>query len=181
VLLAQLADVRGGDTVVDLGSASGAAGLVLARRVPDAQIVFLERDPALVALCRRNIGLNRLGDRAAGIEADIFAGSFPGADPAIPAGGADLVITNPPFFEQGERASPDEGRSAAHVFRGGDLARWIKAAADLLGGRGRLCLIHRADRLGACLDALRSRFGSLTLRAIHPGSERPATRSSCRP
>jgi tRNA1(Val) A37 N6-methylase TrmN6 len=176
VLLAQLADVRGGDVVVDLGSASGAAGLVLARRVPDARIVFVERDPVLVALCRRNIGLNGLDGRAIAVEADLFALPLPGVHGAIPAGDADLVVTNPPFFEEGARASPDDGRAAAHVLRGGDLARWIAAAADLLAAKGRLCLIHRADRFGACLEALRPGFGSVTVRPVHPRLDRPASR-----
>ena len=61
---------------------------------------------------------------------------------------ADLVLTNPPFLEEGQaRISPDKGRAAAHALPAGGLEAWLKACTGLLKPKGRLVLIHRADRV----------------------------------
>ncbi len=90
---------------------------------------------------------------------------------------ADLVVTNPPFVEAGEAPpSPEPLRRAAHELPPGGFAAWIRAAADALAHRGRLALIQRADRLEACLAALRPAFGSLSIRPVHPRADVPASR-----
>ncbi len=37
-------------------------------------------------------------------------------------------------------------------------------------------MIHRADALPACLDALRGRYGGLAIRPVHARAETPAIR-----
>lgn len=170
VLLAGLADARPGDRVVDLGSASGAVGLMVAARVAGAEIALLERQPALVALARENIARNGLEHRARATAFDVFApGGYPGGE-------VDLVVTNPPWFDGAERASPDAGRRAAHVLEGGDLARWCATAASLLKPRGRLCVIHRAETLADLLAALAPTFGSICVRPVHARQDADAIR-----
>ena len=167
VLLAAIAGVQAGDTIVDLGSASGAVGLMIAAREPAAKLVFVDRDEALVALCRRNIALNGLGDRASAVAADVFAPRAERIAAGLVREQADLVATNPPFFEgEGARPSPDPGRRAAHEMGGGTLEGWIETAADLLRPRGRLVMIHRADALGTCLAALTRRFGTIRVTPV---------------
>ena len=167
VLLAGLCGEGGigpGETVVDLGSASGAVGLMVALRHPGARVVLADRDPMLVELARQNIMLNAVADRATSVEAEVFASRADRVAAGLASGSADLVVTNPPFFEAGTaRMSPDPGRRAAHAMAGGDLAGWIEAAADLLKPRGRLAMIHRADELATCLAALGRRFGGLRI------------------
>src|SRR5688572_25005148 len=57
VLLAAAAPLEAGDRVVDAGAATGAVGLMLARRA-SIRVVLVERDPGLAELCRRNLALN---------------------------------------------------------------------------------------------------------------------------
>ena len=71
VLLAAALRPLADETVVDLGAGTGAVGLMMAASGA-AEVVFVERDPALAALCRRNIELNGLTGRARVIEADIL-------------------------------------------------------------------------------------------------------------
>ena len=176
VLLAGLAPVRPGDEALDLGAASGAVGLILARREPAARITFVERDHALVELCRRNIALNDLGERARAVAADVFGTPASWRDAELPANAADLVLTNPPFFADASPASPDPGRRAAHRMEGGDLDGWIGAAGRLLRPKGRLALIHRADHLDRCLSALAPSFGSIELRPVYGRAGEAAAR-----
>jgi tRNA1(Val) A37 N6-methylase TrmN6 len=177
VLLAVSVEPQAGDKVVDLGAGAGAVGLMIAARTSLAfELVLVERDPRLVALCEANVSGNGLTGRARAIAADILeAGALKRA--GLLPGSADLVVTNPPFLEEGSgRPSPDSGRASARELPSGGFARWVAAAAELLKPRGRFALVQRADRLSACLGALDRRFGALQIRSIHPRAGDPANR-----
>jgi tRNA1(Val) A37 N6-methylase TrmN6 len=169
-----MARARAGDRVVDVGAATGAVGLMIAAREPGVDLTLAERDPDLAALCRKNFELNGMTGRVA--EVDILD---PGSRKAagLMAESADLVVTNPPFLEEGRaRLSPDAGRAAAHALPSGGLDAWIRASAGLLTPKGRLAMIHRADRLGDCLAAIDKGFGALRVRLVHPRSDQAAVR-----
>jgi tRNA1(Val) A37 N6-methylase TrmN6 len=176
VLLAGLTPLEPGTMVADLGSASGAVGLMAAIRCPTARVLLVERDADLVALARRNIALNGLSERATAIQADLFWPKSARGEAGLATGSVDLVLTNPPFFEGEARPSPEPGRRAAHEMEGGGLAEWLESAADLLRPKGRLALIHRADGLARCLAALDRRFGSIVVTPIHPREGEGASR-----
>lgn len=174
VLLAAAAPAKAGDRVLDVGASTGAVGLMVAARTGGVHLSFVERDPDLAELCRRNCRTN-------GVEAEVFVTDV--LDKAARRGAglvpetADLVLTNPPFLEEGQaRVSPDRGRAAAHALAEGGLAAWIKACLSLLRPKGRLVLIHRADRLGDCLEGLSGPLGELSLRFVHPSADRAAIR-----
>lgn len=174
VLLAALAAPRPGQRVIDVGAATGAVGLMIAALAPGAEVVFVERDPELAALCRRNIAFNGVTGRVA--QADILDRASRQAADLTPES-ADLVVTNPPFLEEGSaRASPDPGRARAHMLPPGGLAAWLRACAALVAAKGTLALIHRADRLHDCLDGIRQGFGDVRLRLVHPRTDAPAAR-----
>jgi tRNA1(Val) A37 N6-methylase TrmN6 len=174
VLLAAALRPLAGETVVDLGAGTGAVGLMMAASGA-AEVVFIERDPALAALCRRNIALNGLTNRARVIEADIL--HMPDGRCADPPIAAEIVVTNPPFLEPGRsRASPDPARAAAHQLSDKALGRWIEVGADLLRVKGRLAVIHRADRLADCLKYLERAFGGIVVKAVHPRAGEAAIR-----
>lgn len=175
VLLAGLAESRPGDRVIDLGSASGAVGLMVAARTDLADLSLLDRDANLVSLAAENIALNGLQDRARAIRLDAFdASSWPAGDDLVRP--ADLLVTNPPWFDGGGRVSPHRGRRDAHVLSGGDLAAWVSAGSRLLKPRGRICIIHRAEALHAVLNAIGAAFGDVVARPIQPRHGEDATR-----
>jgi tRNA1(Val) A37 N6-methylase TrmN6 len=176
VLLAAAVEPLATGAVVDLGAGSGAVGLMIGART-QATIVFVEKDPALVEMCRRNVDRNGLQDRARVVEADILAPARERRWNGLLAASADVVVTNPPFLEEGRsRASPDAGRARAHQLPEGGIAGWIRVCADLLKPKGRLALIHRADRLADCLRHLEPGFGAIAVKAIHPRADEPASR-----
>ncbi|MGO4574032.1 tRNA1(Val) (adenine(37)-N6)-methyltransferase [Microvirga sp. 2TAF3] len=174
VLLAAAAPVRSGDLVMDVGASTGAVGLMVAAREKGARFVFVERDEALAALCRRNCAENGVEGHVA--VADLLDRSSRHAA-GLEADRADLVLTNPPFLEEGQvRISPDRGRAAAHALPVGGLEAWLSACIGLLKPKGRFVLIHRADRLADCLNAVGKRLGGLEVRFIHPADDQPAIR-----
>ena len=172
VLLAAALEPRAGARILDLGCGVGAIGLCLLARCPDVRLVGLELDPALVDIARRNASDNGVSDRL-----EIHQGSVTAPPIAIPAGGFDIVVTNPPYLETGRAtASPDKTKQTANME--GDLAlrAWIKAAAHTLKNKAGLALIHRADRLDDILAPLRGGFGEIIIHPLWPKAGTPAKR-----
>jgi tRNA1(Val) A37 N6-methylase TrmN6 len=176
ILLAAATGARAGEHAVDLGAGVGAAGLALAARVPALSVTLVEIDPALVALAADNIRHNRLDDRVRAVALDATAPARAFAAAALPPGSATRVLMNPPFNDGTTRnLSPDAGRRLAHVAPAG-IAPWLRSAGRLLGARGSLTLIWRADGLPDLLAALARGFGAVRVQPVHPRPDAPAIR-----
>lgn len=176
-LLAGLLRAAEGETLCDVGAGTGAVGLAAALYAPGCRVVLVERDNGLAGMARANAEANGLSDRVETIVADVLAGGTERRAAGLSPGLADIVLTNPPFFEgHRHRASPVAGKAEAHGLREGGLDAWLRACADLSKPGGRLGLIHRVDALPACLEALRGRFGAVCVRPVHPRADEPAIR-----
>lgn len=162
----------GSRRIADLGAASGAVGLGAGLCNPEASITLIEREPALVALARKNATLNQMNARAVAREADAFRlGGETDLREAF-----DCVLSNPPFFDARMiRVSTTPGRASAHVLDG-TLDGWVKNAVTILAPKGHLIVIHRADALEELLAAFSRRLGEIRLLFIHPDRESPAIR-----
>jgi tRNA1(Val) A37 N6-methylase TrmN6 len=177
VLLASAVPVLDGRRVVDLGAGVGTIGLIVAARFPRARVTLVDKDARLVGLAQDNITLNGLQRRVTTIEADVFANATQRRARGLPPGSFDCVVTNPPWLDGRRfRVSPDKGKSTAHVLEGGTLDDWLKTAADLLGPRGDLMIVYRADGLPLLLAAMAGRFGGIVLRPVQPREGTLATR-----
>ncbi|WP_457104757.1 tRNA1(Val) (adenine(37)-N6)-methyltransferase [Methylobacterium sp. P5_C11] len=175
VLLARLLVPGAGDRVCDVGAGTGAVGLACAVLVPGLKPTLVERDPALAEQARANAACN--GIDAQVLVADVLAPAAERRAAGLQPDGFDVVLTNPPFFAAGShRASPHPGRASAHTFAEGSLEAWIRACTAILRPGGRLGLIHRADALPACLDALKGRYGGLAIRPVHARGDTAAIR-----
>ena len=175
ILLAAATPVRSGQRVVEFGAGVGVAGLSVARRVTDIDLILVEIDPTLALLAGCNADANGLRARIATLDvtadADVFAASGLGPD------SADVVLMNPPFNDAGRhRASPDAARKVAHVAAADTLETWIHAARRVLKSGGVLTLIWRADGLAEVLAALDRGFGSVEVLPVHPSPDAPAIR-----
>ena len=176
-----------GDAVsrlVDVGAGVGAVGLSLLQRIKDARADLVERDADLAALAADNAALNGLRERARVVRVDVTRAEDRRAAGLADAD-ADLVVTNPPFFEaQNVRASPHAARARAHVFAGASAAgagappleTWILACLALLRAGGRFIIIHRPEALAPILGAFGRRLGGVAILPIHPNADAPAHR-----
>jgi len=170
VLLAAAVRDASGKRVLDVGCGTGAAMLCLAARVPGVDVSGLERQPELAALAEENVRLNEFGTRARIVVGDVM--QLPDLICAYPF---DIIITNPPFAPDGT-VSPKESVAAAHHESDVDLVQWISACLKLLKPKGRLVMIHRADRLSEIMAALSPRCGDIRVQPIHPKTDQPARR-----
>ena len=174
VLLAAFAAPTDG-LIIDVGAGVGTVGLALAIRNAQARICLLERAPEIAALARDNIGLNAVSERVGVVETDVLA-AFPRRNAGVRNESADLVVTNPPFYDVGSgRPSPDALKRGAHIVDG-NLEAWLRACLTIVRPGGRLCVIHRAERLGTILSALEGRSGGALVRSVHPKNDAAASR-----
>jgi tRNA1(Val) A37 N6-methylase TrmN6 len=181
ILLAAAAPTRGVERLVDVGAGVGAVGLAIVQRLNGASADLVERDADLAALAAENAAHNCLAARTRVACVDIAQAQARRAA-GLTDGTADLVVTNPPFFDAASvRVSPDGGRANAHVFANEassapPLEAWIVASLALLRPGGYFIMIHRPDALTHILGAFGRRLGSIAMIPIYPQAEAPAHR-----
>jgi tRNA1(Val) A37 N6-methylase TrmN6 len=149
ILLAAAVRADVGARILDAGCGTGAALFCLAARRADVTLMGVERNVESAALAREGVALNGFEARARVIDGDLAK------TPVDLRNSFDVVMTNPPFGDTGTQA-PDAGRAAAHHESDLDLATWTKACMVCLKPKGRLVMIHRAERLSELLSALRN-------------------------
>lgn len=167
ILLAAATPAGAGERAVDLGAGVGAAGLALARRVDGLAVTLVELDPTLAALGRENAGRNGLSDRVRAVCLDVCASAPAFASAGLEPGSFDHVLMNPPF-NAAQNPPPDAGRRVARTAAADTLPQWLGTARRLLGTRGTVTLIWRADGLAEVLSALGNGFGAIAVLPIHP-------------
>jgi len=158
--------------VVDVGAGIGAVGLTLAQRSPSVIVDLVETDAALAAIAADNAARNGLGERVRALPLDVLDARARRAAGLLD-GSADVVLTNPPFFEPtAVRASPDAAKARAHILPKSTsepaLSAWLRASLAVLVPGGRFAMIHRPDATAAILAALAGRLGGVVLLPVYP-------------
>jgi tRNA1Val (adenine37-N6)-methyltransferase len=172
VLLAAAAAGIRFTNAIEAGCGAGAALLSLQALCAhqNGRLAGLEKDDAMAALANKNVEANGF---LANI--DIFMGDIL-APPRNLSGKFDLVFSNPPFFDDGESIrTPSPERQGAHVL-GAPLEDWIKGMITLAAPKGRILLIHRAERLPDILDAFKGKAGDIGVYPIRPRTGEMAKR-----
>jgi tRNA1(Val) A37 N6-methylase TrmN6 len=152
---------------LDAGAGAGAVGLSVAALAPTLRVGLIEIEPEACAFARENIALNDFGARVQLFEADLLdAASRRGAG-LVPET-ANVLLTNPPFFEAGRvRATPDSRKALAHI-GSAPLGAWVRSCLSLLRPGGVFAMIHRADALADCLAATQGRLGAIAILPVAP-------------
>lgn len=154
VLLADFAKAQETDQVLDLCCGNGAVSLIMEALYSPAGITGLELQKNAADLAERNMELNGLVSKCR-----IICGDAKDAEKLFEAGSFSLVVCNPPYFESGRGviSDADAKRLSRHESTAG-LEDFMKAAAYVLKKGGRLCLVHRPDRLADIMSFARQ-FG----------------------
>jgi release factor glutamine methyltransferase len=77
--------------VIDIGTGSGAIGVVLARELPAARVVATDISPGALAVARRNALSQGVAGRMEFFQGDLFA---------TVSGDLDIICSNPPYIPE---------------------------------------------------------------------------------
>lgn len=163
LLLGGFATLRRRDRVCELGCGGGALALVLLSREPGLHYTGLDDAPAAACAARENLTANRL-------PGEVYAAGVQQVRRLLPAGGFDLVVSNPPWFAAGSGRSGGGARTEERC----TLDDVCAAAAWLLRSGGRFALVHRPERLSDL-------FSALTVHGLEPKRLRLVQHSPAHP
>jgi len=163
--------------VLDVGAGVGTAGLCVARRLPFAEVVLLEREPQLAVLAAENIRRNGLDDRVRVLNAAVGASAAELLAAGLSEESFDHVIANPPYHDtDAGTLAPDATKAGAHAMPEEELQRWARFMVRMAAPRGEAILVHKAEALQRVLAAFDQRFGAVRILPLHPRAGDPAHR-----
>lgn len=163
----------------DLGAGAGAAGMAVAARCPLAHVTLVERSAEMLDCARSSLTLEEnaaLADRVALLDADVTLKGAAREAAGLARETFDFVVMNPPFNRARDRQSDDALKRLAHVMDETLFEDWLRTASAILKPRGSVAIVARPASLDAILQAMRGRFGTAELAAIHPRAEAKAIR-----
>lgn len=168
-LAAAVEHIGRGDTVLDVGSGTGAVSLCLAERfkAETPQITGVELQPQLAELANLSAAANGF-DNLRYLNCDISGCPLPNCC-------FTHVITNPPYAEN-DPVSPNASKAAAHNLKGFDLACWINFCIKKIKPQGYFYIINRAAALEDILAALRGRLGAIEVWPLYSKTGQTAKR-----
>ena len=164
VLLADFAEIGRAQRGADLGCGSGALMLLLLWRDGRLKMTGVELQEDAARIAEENLRLNGLEGRGKILCADLREDH-----PALPRGGFDLVIANPPYYATDSGLlSPDEGRAAARGETCCTLEEFCASASALCRSGGKVFLSYRPERLSELLQqCCRVHLEPKRLRLVH--------------
>ncbi len=150
-LLAAFAKKRGKEIAADLGSGTGVAALLCAKRDKYRHIHAFEIQPSFCELISKNVSLNGLDGKIS-----VKAGDIRNSVSEFEAGSFGCVISNPPYMPKGCGTAPSSDEmNIARREENGSIYDFAKAAAHLLKHGGIFTTVYRPDRCAELLHALK--------------------------
>lgn len=125
--------------ILDIGTGCGLIALMLAQRFPDAMVTGVEIDADAAAEAAENFAGSDFADRLSVECCDALTLNY--------ANRFDLIVCNPPFFNETLHA-PDAARAAARHDDSMPLDALLRQSRMLLTGRGVLAMIYPSIRDG---------------------------------
>jgi tRNA1Val (adenine37-N6)-methyltransferase len=171
VLLANFADIKKGDRVIDLGTGTGIISVLLAGKTEAEKVTGLEIQPQVAEMAERSIKLNNLESRV-----NIVCGDIKNTVQHFGASSFDAVVTNPPYMNNGGGlVNPTDSLAIARHEIMCTLEDVIKASSKLLKPGGRFAMVHRPDRLVDIIFLMRTcGIEPKFIRFVHPSPYKKA-------
>jgi tRNA1(Val) A37 N6-methylase TrmN6 len=155
--------------VLDVGAGVGTAGLCVARRLPSAEVVLLEKQRELADLATENVHRNDLAARVRVVTADIGALAAELRAQALVDESFPHVIANPPYHDSDAGTlALDALKAGAHAMDEAGLEAWARFMARMAAPGGVATIIHKAEALGRVLAAFDQRFGAIRILPLYP-------------
>jgi tRNA1(Val) A37 N6-methylase TrmN6 len=165
VLLADFADIKHGDSVIDLGTGTGIIPILIYARKKPSEITAVEVQKDIADMAERSIKLN-------GLEKSIKVMFMDLKDTPKILGKAryDCVVTNPPFVKKECGINnPSETKAIARFEIMCTLEEVLLTSRELLKPGGKLFMVHRTDRLADIIYEMRDKgIEPKRIRFVHP-------------
>ena len=143
VLLSGFANVKPGETAIDLGTGTGIIPILLEAKTKGEHFTGLEIQPESADMARRSVAYNRLEDKI-----NIEIGNIKDASTQFGASSFHVVTTNPPYMTgQHGLTNPNEAKAIARHEILCNLEDVIRESARLLKPQGRFYMVHRPFRV----------------------------------
>jgi len=169
VLLSGFAEVRSGETVLDLGTGTGILPLLLSAKTEAERLIGLEIQPESAEMARRSVELNGLAERIS-----IVNGDLKDVSSLFGRGTADVVVSNPPYMTGGHGlVNPADAKAIARHEIACTFSDVARAAAMVLRPGGRFYLVHRPFRLPELMTVLSGAgLEPKRMRLVYPSAEK---------
>ena len=171
VLLSGFAEVRDGESVVDLGTGTGILPILLEAKTDGEKFVGLEIQPGSVDMAKRSVQYNDLENKIEIVEGDIKE-----ASKDLGKANYDVVVTNPPYMsENNGLENPDEPKAIARHEIKCTLEDVIREASAMLKPQGRFYMVHRPRRLADAMELMRKyKIEPKRIRMVYPYADKAA-------
>lgn len=167
VLLAASLEAKTGARILELGTGSAAALLIVNHHLENCHFTGLDHNPDMLTLARKN---TEDFENIEIVEGDV------GALPKHWYLQFDQVFANPPYFDDGGKVRMSEAKAPSFVADATKLPDWIASMLIMLKPRGTGTLIYRADGLELILASLLGKAGRIRILPVHSFADEPAKR-----
>ena len=139
VLLGAWAPVEGARRILDIGTGSGLLALMVAQRVPEAQVTGVDVDAEAVVQAQENVARSPFSERIRVLLSDVrdYAESYQGER-------YGHIVCNPPFYTA-QTLPPDARRAVARNASGLPFGELVGCAARLLETEGVFSVVLPTD------------------------------------
>lgn len=155
VFLAAACDIRGGQSLLDVGCGVGSVFLCINQRIPNLEIYGIEASDVYFELAQKNLQENACS-------ANLFLHSIPEKGDPLSGKKYDHVVTNPPYHEREHHApSPSPLRARALGETTVPLDAWLDYCLRKTSDQGYITLIYPTKRIDDVLSYLHLRAGDI--------------------
>lgn len=171
VLLSGFAQVKEGESVLDMGTGTGVIPLLLEAKTKGKHFTGLEIQEETAEMAERSVYLNGLENKI-----DIVHGDIKEASSIFGGAAFDIVTCNPPYMteHQGLTSFEEPKAIARHEIKC-TLEDVIRESAKVLRPGGRFYMVHRPRRLVEIIRLMNGyRMEPKRLRFVHPFENRDA-------
>ena len=155
-------------SLADVGSGVGTISLIIAHQNNEINIIAIENNDSYSEIANENIVINNFQKKINVIKGDVFnlnsnlINSF------------DIVVTNPPFYDQKQKKSENELDNYAKRII--NYESWIENSLKLLKDKGTIFLIIPTGLLEKSLKILSTKTGSFKIFPIWPNQKNSSKR-----
>ena len=171
VLLSGFAQVKPGETVLDLGTGTGIIPLLLSAKTEGKRFVGLEIQEAVAEMAERSVAFNELENKI-----QIMRGDIKEASRIFGSASFDVVTANPPYMNDAHGLkNPTEVKAISRHEVLCTLEDVIREGTKVLKPGGRMYMVHRPHRLMGILGTMKSfKLEPKRMKFVHPFQDRDA-------